>query len=162
MRTVFLATGAIDGTHPFSWYRSPPPLLDWGTIVAVDRTGTLDFGAHTVTHPNLLALDHAAAAREISTSKQILEERLGHSVAAFCYPAGLFGERERRLVRASGFEIAVGAHPGRNGRDSDRLALRRIGVGPRDRLLDFRAKVGGGHDRPPPLRAAYRALRFGH
>ncbi len=159
--TVFLPTGAIDGTHPFSWYERPPPLLDWATIAELDRDATIDFGAHTVTHANLLALDDVAAAREIADSKAILEARLGHRVTAFCYPAGLHGERERELVRTGGFAVAVGAEPGPNGPDSDRLALRRIGVGPRDRLLDFRAKIGGGHDRQPPLRSVYRALRFG-
>ena len=160
--TVFLPTGAIDGTHPFSWYERPPPLLDWSTIAELDRDSPIDFGAHTVTHANLLALDDAAAAREVAGSKQILEERLGHPVTAFCYPAGLYSEREQHLVRVSGFEIAVGAEPGPNGPDADRLGLRRIGIGPRDRLLDFRAKVGGGHDSQPPFRSLYRAVRFGN
>ncbi len=159
--TVFLPTGAIDGTHPFAWYERPPPLLDWSTIAELDRDSPLDFGAHTITHANLLALDDAAASREIAGSKEILEGRVGHPVTAFCYPAGLHGSRERELVRANGFEVAVGAEPGANGPEADRLALRRIGVGPRDRLLDFRAKVGGGHDTQPPLRSLYRALRFG-
>jgi peptidoglycan/xylan/chitin deacetylase (PgdA/CDA1 family) len=159
--TVFLPIGAIDRTHPFTWYDRAPPLLDWTTIVELDRGATLDFGAHTITHANLLALDEAAAAQEIAGSKEALEARLGHPVEAFCYPAGLYGERERRLVRASGFSVAVGGEPGPNGPDTDRLALKRVGVGPRDRLLDFRAKVGGGHDRPPPLRHFYRTIRFG-
>ena len=160
--TIFVPTGAIDGTHPFSWYERPPPLLDWATIVDLDRDSTIDFGAHTVSHANLLGLDDTAAEREIAGSKEVLESRLGHRVAAFCYPAGLYGAREQELVRASGYEVAVGAEPGPNGPDSDRLGLRRIGVGPRDRLLDFRAKIGGGHDTAPPLRSVYRALRFGH
>jgi peptidoglycan/xylan/chitin deacetylase (PgdA/CDA1 family) len=159
--TIFVPTGAIDGTHPFSWYERPPPLLDWATIVDLDRDSTVDFGAHTVTHANLLGLDDTAAESEIAGSKEVLESRLGHLVAAFCYPAGLYRQREQDLVRASGYEVAVGAEPGPNGPDSDRLGLRRIGVGPRDRLLDFRAKIGGGHDTEPPLRSAYRALRFG-
>jgi peptidoglycan/xylan/chitin deacetylase (PgdA/CDA1 family) len=159
--TVFLPTGAIDGTHPFTWYERPPPLLDWSTIAELDRDSPLDFGAHSVTHANLLALDDVAASREVAGSKEILEGRLAHPVTAFCYPAGLHGARERELVRASGFEVAVGAEPGANGPGADRFALRRIGVGPRDRLLDFRAKLGGGHDSPPPLRSLYRALRFG-
>jgi peptidoglycan/xylan/chitin deacetylase (PgdA/CDA1 family) len=159
--TVFVPTGAIDGTHPFSWYERPVPLLDWATIAELDRGATLDFGAHTVSHANLLALSDAAVGREIAGSKAMLETRLGHKIDAFCYPAGLHGARERELVRASGFRLAVGAEPGPNRPDGDRFALRRIGVGPRDRLLDFRAKVGGGHDSPPPLRGLYRRMRFG-
>ena len=127
----------------------------------LDRGGTLHFGAHTVTHPNLLALDEPAARAEISGSKAALEERLGHAVGAFCYPAGLFGARERRLVAEAGFALATSCEPGVNRPDTDPLALRRVQVDARDRLLDFRAKVGGGHDSPPALRAAYRRRRFG-
>lgn len=158
--TIFVPTGAVSGTHPFSWYDQPPPLLDWPMIRDLDRRSTVDFGAHTISHANLLAVDDARAASEIAGSKRMLEERIGHQVEAFCYPAGLFGDRERRLVRESGFQVAVGMEPGANGPDSDRLSLRRIGIGPRDRLLDFRAKLTGGHDDPPPLRSTYRRLRF--
>lgn len=159
--TVFLPTGAIDRTHRFGWYERQPPLLEWSTIAELDRGPTLEFGAHTISHTNLLVLDDATAAREIGGSKQALEDRLGHPVTAFCYPSGLYGEREQRLAGASGFQVAVGAEPGANGANADRLALRRIGIGPRDRLLDFRAKVGGGHDTAPPLRSTYRGIRFG-
>jgi peptidoglycan/xylan/chitin deacetylase (PgdA/CDA1 family) len=114
-----------------------------------------------VTHPNLLALDEPAARAEIVGSKAALEERLGHAVAAFCYPAGLFGARERDLVAAAGFALATSCEPGVNGPGTDPLALRRVQIDARDGLLDFRAKVGGGHDQPPALRAAYRRLRFG-
>lgn len=159
--TVFVPTGAIDGTHPFTWYNRPVSVLDWSTIVELDRGPTLDFGAHTISHTNLLELGEAAAEREIAGSKEALEAKLGHPVDAFCYPAGLFGDRERRLVRASGFRFAVCGEPGANGPNTDRMALRRVGIGPRDRLFDFRAKLGGAHDRPPPLRGLYRSIRFG-
>ena len=159
--TVFLPTGVIDGTAAFTWYAAQPPLLTWDEVRGLDRGGTLRFGAHTVTHPNLLALDEAAARAEIAGSMAALEERLGHAVGAFCYPAGLFGARERRLVAEAGFALATSCEPGVNGPRSDPLALRRVQIDARDRLLDFRAKVGGGHDAPPALRATYRRLRFG-
>jgi hypothetical protein len=41
------------------------------------------------------------------------------------------------------------------------MALRRNQIDPRDSLLDFRAKVGGGHDAPLPLRSVYRRRRYG-
>jgi hypothetical protein len=45
--------------------------------------------------------------------------------------------------------------------DTDRFALRRRQIDARDRLLDFRAKLGGGHDSPLPMRNAYRRMRYG-
>ena len=159
--TVFVTTGVTDGRLAFPWYERQPPVLGWDEVVDLDRAGTLRFEAHTVSHPSLLAVDDAAAETEIRDSRLELEGRLGRPVTAFAYPAGLFGDRERRLVADAGYIAAVSCEPGVNGPESDRLALRRRQIDSRDRLLDFKAKVGGGHDTPLPLRGTYRRLRYG-
>ena len=159
--TVFVSTGVIDGWARFGWYRRQPPLLGWDEIVALDREGTLRFEAHSLSHPNLLELRDEAAWTEILGCKAALESRLGRRVQAFSYPSGLFGLRERRFVAAAGFSVAVSCEPGLNTRGTDRLALRRRQIDSRDSLLDFLAKVGGGHDSPLPLRGAYRRRRYG-
>ena len=159
--TVFIATGVTDGRASFAWYRRQPPLLGWDEIAELDRGGTLEFEAHTVTHPNLLAVDDLRAAAEIKESKRELEARLGRPVSALSYPAGLFGERERGLAVEAGYRVAVSCEPGVNLPDTDRFALRRRQIDARDRLIDFRAKVSGGHDTPLPLRGVYRQLRYG-
>jgi peptidoglycan/xylan/chitin deacetylase (PgdA/CDA1 family) len=159
--TVFVASAVVDGWAQFGWYRSQPPLLGWDEIVDLDREGTLRFEAHTLTHPNLLSLREAAAWEEIVGSKISLEARLERPVLAFSYPSGLFGVRERGLVAAAGYHVAVSCEPGLNTSGTDRLALRRRQVDRRDGLLDFRAKVEGGHDSPLPLRGVYRRRRYG-
>jgi peptidoglycan/xylan/chitin deacetylase (PgdA/CDA1 family) len=159
--TVFVTTGVTDGRVSFPWYERQPPVLGWDEIVDLDRQGTLRFEAHTVSHPSLLAVDDATAATEIFDCRHELEAHLGRPVSAFAYPAGLFGERERRLVADAGYAAAVSCEPGVNRPETDRLALRRRQIDSRDRLLDFKAKVGGGHDTPLPLRGAYRRLRYG-
>src|SRR5262249_58011298 len=97
---------------------------------------------------------------EISAARAVLGARLGRPVEAFSYPAGLFGERERRYVVESGFRVAVSCEPGVNDAATDRFALRRRQIDGRDALLDFKAKVGGGHDSPLPLRRLYLRSRF--
>jgi peptidoglycan/xylan/chitin deacetylase (PgdA/CDA1 family) len=159
--TVFVATGVTDGRAKFSWYREQPRLLDWSEVVDLDRGGTLRFEAHTVSHPHLPSLEDDAARAEITLSKEELEERLSRPVTAFAYPTGLFGDRERRFVRAAGYELAVTCEPGVNDPTTDRYALRRRQIDARDNLRDFRAKIGGGHDTPLPLRGRYRRLRYG-
>jgi peptidoglycan/xylan/chitin deacetylase (PgdA/CDA1 family) len=159
--TVFVPTGVIDGWASLAWYRRQPPLLGWDEIVELDREGTLRFEAHSLTHPNLLALRDGAAREEIVGSKATLEARLGRAVEVFSYPSGLFGLRERGLVQAAGFRVAVTCEPGLNTRETDRYALRRRQVDSRDNLLDFLAKVGGGHDSPLPFRGTYRRRRYG-
>jgi peptidoglycan/xylan/chitin deacetylase (PgdA/CDA1 family) len=159
--TVFVTTGVTDGRTSFGWYERQPPVLGWDEIVELDREGTLHFEAHTVSHPNLLDVDDARAAAEIGDCREELSQHLGRPVTLFAYPAGLHGERERRLARQAGYRAAVSCEPGLNGPHTDRFALRRRQIDAADTLLDFRAKIGGGHDTPPPLRQSYRRLRYG-
>lgn len=159
--TVFVATAVTDGRASFRWYARQPPVLGWDDVLELDREGTLRFEAHTVSHPNLLSVDYVTAAAEIEESKRELASRLGRPVSAFAYPAGLYGDRERRLVAAAGYAAAVSCEPGVNLPCTDRFELRRRQIDARDTLLDFRAKIGGGHDTPLPLRGAYRRLRYG-
>ena len=158
--TVFVATGVTDGRARFTWYDAQPPLVAWDLMRDLDG-GALRFEAHTVTHPNLLALTNEEAAAEIAGSKAELEERLGRAVRAFCYPAGLYSVRDVRIVAETGFSVAASCEPGVLGVQGDRLRLPRIQVDRRDSLLDFRAKVGGAFDSPLPLRGLYRRVRFG-
>jgi len=148
--TVYAATGA----------GGRMPLLSWEQAAEFDG-GAFVFGAHTSSRPDLRALREEDARAEIEGSKQKLEERLGRRVETFSYPAGLFGERERRLVADAGFSSAVTVEPGLNLPTTDRLALYRIQVDARDRLLDFRAKVAGAHDSELLTRRLYRRIRYG-
>jgi peptidoglycan/xylan/chitin deacetylase (PgdA/CDA1 family) len=157
--SVFVATGVAGGRATFSWYERQPPVLGWREITALDGASPLRFEAHTVTHPNLRALSSDAARREIAGSRTELQARLGRPVHGFCYPAGLFGPRERGLVAEAGFSVATSCEPGVNRPEGDPLALRRIPIERRDGLGDFRAKLRGAFDRPSALRAAYRAAR---
>jgi peptidoglycan/xylan/chitin deacetylase (PgdA/CDA1 family) len=159
--TVFVTTGVTDGRLSFGWYERQPPVLGWDEILELDRGGTLRFEAHTVSHPNLLDVDDDRAAAEIGDSRTELSERLERPVTLFAYPAGLYGDRERRLAAAAGYTAAVSCEPGVNLPGTDRFALRRRQIDASDSLLDFRAKIGGGHDTPPPLRRSYRRLRYG-
>lgn len=158
--TVFVSPAVTDGRTSFSWYSEQPPLLNWDDIAELDRDGTLRFEAHSLTHPNLPMLGAAEAREEIAGSKLELENHLGRVVRAFSYPTGLFGEREQRIAAAAGYKIAVSCEPGVNDRSTNRFALKRRQVDARDSLLDFRAKVGGGHDSSPALRGLYRRLRY--
>jgi peptidoglycan/xylan/chitin deacetylase (PgdA/CDA1 family) len=158
--SVYVSTGVVDGRATFAWYGRQPPLLGWEEIRRLDRAGSLLFGAHTVTHPDLRALTEEQARAEIAGSKRELEEHIDREVETFCYPAGFFGKRERRLVDEAGFTAAVTTEPGTNRPEDDPLTLRRIQVDRSDTLLDFQAKVAGAFDRPLAGRGLYRRVRY--
>jgi hypothetical protein len=65
-----------------------------------------EVGAHTVTHPELTALDGAELEREIGQSKSMLQDVLGKEVPMFCYPRGLHNRQVRRAVMEAGFRGA--------------------------------------------------------
>jgi hypothetical protein len=82
-------------------------------------------------------------------------------VTTFCYPAGLFGARERGLVAEAGFRLATSCEPGVNTPDTDPLALRRLQVVRRDRMLTSARRSEAATAAPGRLRAVYRRRRSG-
>jgi peptidoglycan/xylan/chitin deacetylase (PgdA/CDA1 family) len=159
--TIFVATGVAAQRASFPWYDHSPPVLRPDEIADLDRGSTFRFEAHTITHPNLMKIDRDEAMREIVGSREELESWLGRSVRGFCYPAGLFTAQDRELVANAGYSWATTCEPGVNAPGDDPLLLKRIPVDSRDGLIDVRAKLLGGHDRPLPGRTLYRRLRFG-
>ena len=154
--TVFVCSGVLDGEASFTWYREQPPLVTWDDLRRLLERGWITVGAHTRTHPVLPLLDEATARDEIAGSKADIEQRLQVPVEAFCYPGGLFGDREVALVAAAGFRYACTCEPGTNDAGTDPLRLRRTMIDRRDGMIDFRAKLAGRLDRPSRLRARVR------
>jgi peptidoglycan/xylan/chitin deacetylase (PgdA/CDA1 family) len=161
--TVFVVPRAVDGRLTFPWdadARDRHPVLGWDEITALDRRSPFSFEAHSMSHPVLPRLATPAARAQIRESKSVLEERLGRPVQVFAYPGGWYGPRERELVAEAGYAAACSCEPGINTQHTDRFELRRVAVSSTDTLLDFRAKVHGGHDAAPLLRRAYRRIKL--
>ena len=76
----------------------------------------IDFGAHTVHHPNLTTLrDPIELSKEILESKRTIEEYLATPVTGFVYPYGLkrhYNSSVTKAVAAAGFTYACTAEPG--------------------------------------------------
>jgi peptidoglycan/xylan/chitin deacetylase (PgdA/CDA1 family) len=154
--TVFVCSRVLDGEASYTWYREQPPLLTWDDLRKLCARAWINVGAHTRTHPILPLLDDRAARDEIVGSKLDLEDRLQVPVEAFCYPAGLFSDRDVGIVARGGFRYACTGEPGVNDATTDLLRLRRTMIDRRDTLLDFGAKLGGRLDRPSAFRTRMR------
>lgn len=100
-------------------------------IPELARGGLIEVGCHTVTHPQLSALDADSQRREIVESKARLEEILGMPVTSFAYPYGRECDYSREtvgLVREAGFDCACTTSVGTVGRGSDPFQLPRVQV----------------------------------
>jgi peptidoglycan/xylan/chitin deacetylase (PgdA/CDA1 family) len=107
---------------------APPPEyrpVTWEQAREMDSSG-LEVASHTLSHPILTNVMDEQLARELSESKERLEEILGHRVDSFCYPNGGHDGRVRRAVERAGYRSAVTTRPGFNDERSDPLTLSRI------------------------------------
>ena len=87
--TVFLTVG--EGTTRSAQVRLPQlnnrGMLSWAAIHEMHQYD-IEFGAHTLTHPDLRAIPFDRARVEVEGSKQVIEDVLGTPVASFAYPFG--------------------------------------------------------------------------
>ncbi len=78
-------------------------------LCRIARSGLIEIGAHTVTHPVLPGLDPESQVDEIGRCKRTLEEILGKTVSSFAYPFGEFDADSAGIVRGCGFHSAFTA-----------------------------------------------------
>jgi peptidoglycan/xylan/chitin deacetylase (PgdA/CDA1 family) len=123
--------------------------LEYAHLVHADLTGPMirqmladgwELDSHTLTHPDLTAVDPARLRREVTRSRQLLRRRFGVPVDFFCYPAGRFDARVVRAVRAAGYLGATTTQPGL-AHPSELFTLARIRVGPHDGVRGLARKL---------------------
>lgn len=125
--TVFLIAEYCGGYNDWPGHDSPVgrrPLLRWTEIEEMRRHG-IEFGAHTLTHPDLTHRSFAEAEDEIVQSQVVLQDRLGTPVETFAYPYGRFHEQHKKTARRH-FTCACSTRLGRATAASDVYALPRI------------------------------------
>jgi peptidoglycan/xylan/chitin deacetylase (PgdA/CDA1 family) len=91
--------------------------------------GTIEVGAHTVTHPQLSALPAAEQWQEIEECKLRLEGILERSVASFAYPHGAYTEETAELVAKAGFDCACSTRVNRVRGRTNCFQIPRLEVG---------------------------------
>jgi peptidoglycan/xylan/chitin deacetylase (PgdA/CDA1 family) len=146
--TIFIPTAAVSGTSRLYWYETQPPLLSWAEIQQLSEDDLISIGAHSRQHLALPSVPDDVAWSEIAGSKDDLEQQLGHEVVSFAYPAGMFKERDVRMVREAGYRVAVTTEPGLNGPRHPPHALRRMVIDRQDNLMMFEGKITGLLDQP--------------
>ena len=99
-------------------------MLSWHEIREMHRCG-IEFGAHTLTHPDLTCLPPERAKAEVCNSKAVIEDGLSAPVSCFAYPYGRFDRVSRDIV-SQHFACACSDKLGLMTAGSDRYALERV------------------------------------
>jgi peptidoglycan/xylan/chitin deacetylase (PgdA/CDA1 family) len=123
---VFDQTGVTQFPPVEEWFLTPDQIMH-------ALSAGVEFGAHTVSHPNLPGIPGPEAAREIAQSKLDLERTIGLPIHHFSYPNSgslhpHFDESVERRVQASGFDSAVTSVDGWIDANTNRFLVKRIGV----------------------------------
>ncbi len=94
------------------------------------RAAGMQIGAHTVTHPIMARLSLDDARREVTRSREALQDALGEPIGLFAYPNGKPGidylPEHATLVRELGFAAAVCTGWGAADRNTDPMQLPRF------------------------------------
>ena len=128
--TVFLVSERVGKTN--DWVApegyDPTPLLSWEDIAEMQRSSLISFEGHTATHPKLGQLSAIEARRELSDSKDSLEQRLQAPVSVLCYPYGDVSDDAAAIAEELGYVQAVTTEFGRARPADNPLRLPRISV----------------------------------
>lgn len=146
--TLFVTTSWIGRSEmPLADRRLGRPLA-WSEVKALSAAG-IAIGNHTATHPRLSRLESDAIAQEVEASSQMIADCLGRRPNAFAYPFGAFDSfnaRTREVLARAGMAVGCTTICGRNRRDTDPLALRRIRVSWCDHTGEVRKAIAGCYD----------------
>ncbi|MGV9288698.1 polysaccharide deacetylase family protein [Streptomyces sp. NPDC003719] len=153
--TAYLTTGAI--TPGGRSLLPPAPMMTLGEAAELERSG-MEIGSHTVTHAQLDTLSGTALAYELRTSKNVLEDALGHPVRHLAYPHGYNSPRVRAMSARAGYETATAVrHALSSGRD-ERYRIARLIVRRGHTVDDVRTWLAGGGARVAPYRDGPRTV----
>jgi peptidoglycan/xylan/chitin deacetylase (PgdA/CDA1 family) len=88
----------------------------------------IEFGSHSMTHPDLTTLSQRALKAELHDSRTMIEDELGRPVRYLSYPFGRHNARVRDAAREAGYLAAFGITP-QAVDPHDRFAIGRLMVG---------------------------------
>ena len=71
------------------------------------KDGLVEFGSHTLDHPDLVYISRDEARRQIIDSKSLLEKEFGIKINSFCYPYGYYVPELIPFVKEAGYTNAT-------------------------------------------------------
>ncbi|MGA2540029.1 MAG: polysaccharide deacetylase family protein [Verrucomicrobiota bacterium] len=146
--TVFLPTAFIQGERRCF---NGTECLTWDEVRQLRKAG-VEFGSHSVSHPELVEAAWKEVEREVRDSRAEIEQQLGEAVTTFAYPYAFpqanrpFAKALRNLLIEAGYSCCVTTEIGRVKAGDDPYRLKRLPANGLDDPAFFQAKLEGGYD----------------
>jgi peptidoglycan/xylan/chitin deacetylase (PgdA/CDA1 family) len=138
--------------------------LTWSQIRELRKMG-VQFGSHTVTHPQLRGMKTEDVRTEVRCSKATIEDKLSAPVKSFAHPFAfpetdrVFRQRLRATLEDAGYENGVSTIIGTADRTDDGFFMKRLPVNSSDDLRFFRAKLEGGYNWLRPIQYCIKLMK---
>lgn len=109
-----------------------PLFMSWDMLSEMHAQG-IDIGSQTCSHPILAHLEEKQQRFELATSKEILEQHIGHSIRSIAYPVGgvsAFNNTTENLAKETNYKFGMSFIPGLNEKLSEHniYSLRRFSI----------------------------------
>jgi peptidoglycan/xylan/chitin deacetylase (PgdA/CDA1 family) len=159
--TMYLPTAFIaDSTTLFNGR----PCLTWSNVREL-QNHSIEFGSHTVTHPQLRSVNRIGIHRELTDSKKTIEDKTGHAAESFAYPFAFpqvdteFKRALQETLEEAGYRNGVCTIVGRANRSSNPFFLERLPLNNLDDVPFLDAKLRGAYDWVGSLQSAVKRAR---
>jgi peptidoglycan/xylan/chitin deacetylase (PgdA/CDA1 family) len=125
----------------------------------------IEFGSHTVNHPQLKTLSKDKIIDELAYSKKTIEDITGSEVNLFSYPYRFpeedaeFTEKLSHILTEQGYSAGVTTVIGLSKFSDNPLFLKRLPVNECDDSQFLQAKLDGGYDWMHKVQLFYKKLR---
>jgi len=105
--TLYVCPGLLGQPHPWLRPESGIRLMSIDTLRHASRLPHIEIGSHTNTHVDLRAATLEEAYRELSSSRQALEDLLARPVSSFAYPFCHYSPASPAAAERAGYRSAV-------------------------------------------------------
>lgn len=135
---------------------SPLPLMSQEELARMSENGLIEIGSHARSHRVLTKLDRDSARNEISSSRVIIQEKLGKVPEFFAYPKGAVNDAVAEIAEGAGYLAACTVEQRRVRHGENSMLIPRIQVDASIGFAAFRLRLTGAVD------WYYRAWKFFH
>ncbi len=124
---LLAARGMSGMFHLITGFVGQPGYLTWAQITTMSQAG-MEFGNHTVSHPDLRRRSHAFLIAQIDGAASAIADTLGARPRFFCYPSGRYDKATIQAVRETGHAAATTVHDGTLHSAANPYLMRRVRI----------------------------------
>ena len=115
-------------------------LMSEKEVQELHKSGLIEFGGHTLTHPSMVKLSDEDLKKEIENNKRDIEKIIEEKLVSFAYPYGHNSKRIQKAVELAGYKYAVSTDSGTGFIDENLYDIRRTAID-KTSLVDFLRKI---------------------